>query len=198
MTLRLGQNAIVCGDFSAHHADWGSRTTPRRGRELADVVTRAELHVLNTEGPTFVRVYFWNTAPDTRGSNHYPIVMSPTSGRQPRRRTYTVTDWVKFTRHCGEVPDSADFLDAIADCARAATVQCSALPNTAAPDLCQLNLWAARHQAKRRATPTPVLEYWTTWSTGWTPAAEDVHGAGVIKQAGTASAQASRSSPEDP
>ncbi|KAL1466144.1 hypothetical protein MTO96_026849 [Rhipicephalus appendiculatus] len=74
--------------------------------------------------------YAWTTSPDTWGSDHFPIVVSLPPGRRPRRRTYMVTDWVKFRRLRGEVEEGENFLASIAACARAATVECSVKPNT--------------------------------------------------------------------
>ncbi|KAL1439666.1 hypothetical protein MTO96_001242 [Rhipicephalus appendiculatus] len=74
-----------------------------------------------------------------------------------------VTDWAKFRRLCGEVDDGEDFLESIAACARAATVECTVKPNTPAPDLCLLNLQASRRQAERRGLRTLKAEHWTTF-----------------------------------
>lgn len=175
----LGKRSIICGDFNAHHPDWGSRYKTRRGEELAELIADTGLHLLNTGESTYIRRgtsintatdltltsfeshYTWTKSPDTWGSDHFPIVASPQPRRQPRMRTYMVTDWVKFRRLCAEVDDGEGFLESIAACAKAATVECSVKPNTPAPDLCLLNLQASRRQAERRGLRTLKAAHWT-------------------------------------
>lgn len=179
LAARLGGHAVLCGDFNAHHTDWGSRRCTRRGRDLCNAISRAGLVVLNKGGPTYVRrgvstaidlsltteqrSYDWATTPDTWGSDHFPILITPGCGRRPRSRTYHVTDWSLFRKRCSELEDGCDLLSAIMECAQAATVQCSALPDTPAPDLLLLNLRASRRRVERRAIRTGNAEHWTEY-----------------------------------
>lgn len=164
--------------------DWESRSCTSRGKALTEAINRAGMLILN-RGSTYVRrgvstaiylpltteqcSYAWATAPDTWGSDHFPIVINPVSGSRPRSRTYHVTDWSLFRKHCGEMVDGCDFFSAIAKCAQVATVQSSAQPHTLAPDLYLLNLRASRRRTERRAIRTGKVEHWTN---EWMPAAD--------------------------
>ncbi|XP_075530697.1 uncharacterized protein LOC142563889 isoform X2 [Dermacentor variabilis] len=106
--------------------------------------------------------YSWAPTSDKWGS-HFPIVISPGSGRRPRSRTYHVTDWSLFWKHCSKLDDGRDFLSAIADCAQASTVQCSAQPDTPALDLHLFDLNASRRRMERRANRTGKAEHWTEY-----------------------------------
>ncbi|KAL1447722.1 hypothetical protein MTO96_028395 [Rhipicephalus appendiculatus] len=99
---RLGREFLLCGDVNAHHPAWGGHRTDPRGREVRDVLQQLGLVILNTEADTFVRHgrqatstaidlsvvtegcrYSWSPLPDTWGSDHLPILLSPLPRQGP-------------------------------------------------------------------------------------------------------------------
>ncbi|XP_070386337.1 uncharacterized protein [Dermacentor albipictus] len=72
-------------------------------------------------------------------------------------------DWSLFRKHCSEAADRYDFLDAISECAQAATVHCCAPPDTPASDLSLLSLRASWRRTERRAIRTGKAERWTEY-----------------------------------
>ena len=116
----LGPDAVVCGDFNAHHPAWGSPRTTARGRELLEAATSCGLLVANSGSPTFVRKgprntvqqthidvtlvsqrlpHAWETATNTRGSDHFPILVTPRGDRRRAdTRVYAVTSWTNFRK----------------------------------------------------------------------------------------------------
>ncbi|XP_077531268.1 uncharacterized protein LOC144143377 [Haemaphysalis longicornis] len=55
LCANLGSDAVLCGDFNAHHPAWGSHGATRRVREPLDAAITSGLHVANTGSTTFVR-----------------------------------------------------------------------------------------------------------------------------------------------
>ncbi|XP_072145396.1 uncharacterized protein [Dermacentor andersoni] len=129
------------GDFNAHYTDWGSRRCSSRGRSLRDAISRAALVILNSGRPTYVHQgvysvidlslkteqcsYSWVTTRDTWALDHFPIVITSVHRRKPKTRTFHIIEWSLFRKR-SKAADCCDILDAIAECAQEATVQCSA------------------------------------------------------------------------
>lgn len=169
LTAKFGRDYLICGDMNAHHTMWGSSTCSSRGRDLVDVIHQLGLQVLNTGSFTFVRRtarpscsaidvtlasegdrYDWAVEPDSWGSDHLPIVISPVGGKIPRRRLCSTIDWRAFRRQLRDVPEDQDFLNLVAVAAQAATIQTRVPEHHPVPDLHHLNLRAARRRAERR------------------------------------------------
>ncbi|KAL3171011.1 hypothetical protein MRX96_013903 [Rhipicephalus microplus] len=161
---QLGKRAIICGDINSHHSDRGGRYDAPHGREPAEIIADMGLHLLNTGETTVIKrgtgvntvidtltafesKYSWTTPPNTWGSDHFPTVVTARCGTQLKTRTYKVVYWDKFSNLCREVDDGQSFLESIAACTRAATVEGSIEPIASVPDLYQLNLQASRRQA---------------------------------------------------
>lgn len=49
---KRGTNTIICGDFNAHHTDWGSDRTEKKGKNIIKYLTEEQLELLNNETPT--------------------------------------------------------------------------------------------------------------------------------------------------
>ncbi|KAL1425444.1 hypothetical protein MTO96_003522 [Rhipicephalus appendiculatus] len=183
LTSRLGSDFLLCGDMNAHHTMWGSRTCSSRGSELVDVIHQLGLQVLNTGSFTFVRRtgrpscsaidislasegarYDWATQPDSWGSDHLPIIITPVGGKIRRTRQCTTIDWRAFRQRLREAPVDQDFLGLVAAAAQAATIQCRVPGNHPVPDLRHLNLRAARRKAERRYLKAQSSEHRTLFN----------------------------------
>ncbi|KAL1486054.1 hypothetical protein MTO96_047122, partial [Rhipicephalus appendiculatus] len=88
--------------------------------------------------------YDWATQPDSWGSDHLPIIITPVGGKIRRTRQCTTIDWRAFRQRLREAPVDQDFLGLVAAAAQAATIQCRLPENHPVPDLRHLNLRAAR------------------------------------------------------
>lgn len=178
---RLNRDAVIGGDFNSHHTSWGSGVTNHRGRDLLDAVQKAGLLVINTGSCTLARrgvsdsaidltlvggtcKYEWQRAPDSQGSDHYPIVVTPPSAYIRYTRTYSVVKWTRFRELCARVPVSADFFTALAECHDAATTHCTVPAGTPAPDISLLNLRAARRRAQIVAVRSQKAEHWRAYN----------------------------------
>ncbi|KAH7946765.1 hypothetical protein HPB52_004182 [Rhipicephalus sanguineus] len=169
LTARLGHDYPLCGDMNAHHTMWGSHTCSSRGRNLVDVIHHLGLQVLNTGSFTFLRKtgrpsctaidvslaseadrYDWATQPDSWGSDHLPIVITPAGGKIPRTRQCRTVDWRAFRQQLKEAPEDQDFLDLVVAAAQAGTIQSWVPENHPLPDLRHLNLRAARRRVERK------------------------------------------------
>jgi hypothetical protein len=87
------KNIIIGGDFNSHHPLWGSETESRKGKEVAELITKHDLVLLNdgsvtrlgTNGQrnTMIDITLvsqnlalsrdWHTHPGSIGSDHLPI-----------------------------------------------------------------------------------------------------------------------------
>ncbi|KAL1476796.1 hypothetical protein MTO96_036238 [Rhipicephalus appendiculatus] len=162
---------------------WGSRTCSSRGSELVDVIHQLGLQVLNTGSFAFVRRtgrpscsaidvslasegarYDWATQPDSWGSDHLPIMITPVGGKIRRTRQCTTIDWRAFRQRLREAPVDQDFLGLVAAAAQAATIQCRVPENHPVPDLRHLNLRAARRKAERRYLKAQSSEHRTLFN----------------------------------
>ncbi|KAL1443299.1 hypothetical protein MTO96_030343 [Rhipicephalus appendiculatus] len=93
---------LLCEYVNAHHPAWGGHRTDPRGREVRDVLQHLGLVILNTGADTFVCRgrqatstaielsvategcrYSWSPLPDTWGSDHLPILLSPLPRQGP-------------------------------------------------------------------------------------------------------------------
>lgn len=180
LATRLGRNFLLCGDVNAHHTAWGSRSCCKRGRELVEVYRTTGMQVLNTGAFTYVRRgarttctaidvsvategahYSWSTQPDSWGSDHLPITITPAGGKRPRTRLCSTIDWGAFRRQLDGIGQDQDFFQGVADAAQAATICSRMAEDQPVPDLRHLNLRAARRRAERRALRTRLPEHRT-------------------------------------
>ncbi|KAH7942972.1 hypothetical protein HPB52_002917 [Rhipicephalus sanguineus] len=168
LTARLGHNYLLCGDMNAHHTMWGSRTCSSRGSDLVDVIHQLGLQVLNTGSFTFVRKTGRPSCtaidPDSWGSDHLPIVITPAGGKIPRTRQCRTVDWRAFRQQLKEAPNNQDFLDLVAAAAQAATIQYWVPENHPVPDLRHLNLRATRCRAERKYLKTQCPDHRTLFN----------------------------------
>ncbi|KAH7937061.1 hypothetical protein HPB49_007675 [Dermacentor silvarum] len=170
---RLEREFLLCGDVNSHHTAWGSRRCCPRGKELQDVLQQLGLQILNTGLPTFLRRsgravrsaihisvategyrYSWAPLPDTWGSDHLPLLLSPFQGKTPRSREYHIVDWRAFRRLCHQDTSGGDLLQLVVDSARAATVTTTAQIQELCSESIRIHeLEAALSRTKRRSTP---------------------------------------------
>ncbi|KAH7954986.1 hypothetical protein HPB49_023662 [Dermacentor silvarum] len=95
--------------------------------------------------------------------DHFPVILCHDAGRAPRSRVCSTVKWAHFRRHCAGDPTDGDFFSHIKNSATAATLVSRVQPGRPVPDLRQLNLWAARRRAERRAIRTADQGDWTTY-----------------------------------
>ncbi|KAL1444656.1 hypothetical protein MTO96_029671 [Rhipicephalus appendiculatus] len=179
---RLGKNCLLCGDVNAHHPAWGGRKTDPRGREVRDMPQQLGLVILNTGAVTYFRRgaqatstaidlsmategcrYAWSPFPDTWGSDHRPILLSPFRGKAPRDREYRVVDWRVYRQLFKQDTGGTDLLQLVPDNARAATVVAKVPQGKPAPDIQHLAFRAAWRRAGRQALSKAQPELWTVF-----------------------------------
>ncbi|KAL1417802.1 hypothetical protein MTO96_026510 [Rhipicephalus appendiculatus] len=106
--------------------------------------------------------YAWSICPDTWGSDHFPIFLGTNTAPTPRSRVCSTVNWDIF-RKLSATPAAGDFLQHVADSAKAATVVSRTKPGRPVPDLKQLQLWATRRSAEHRAIRSSGAEDWTAF-----------------------------------
>ena len=91
-TIRnLPSPVVIMGDLNAHHPRWFNDRTDRRGRELEEMISQLQLHIVNEDAPTYetdtttidVTLSSANIAGDldwmrlvsVMDSDHYPILI---------------------------------------------------------------------------------------------------------------------------
>lgn len=107
---------IICGDFNAHHKNWGEPRDDARGRQVNDKVEDNNLVLLNDgkhtriggpgqrnttidlafATPTIALACTCETMEDPHGSDHRPILLdiqSPTEGKIPYVQYHTTRKW---------------------------------------------------------------------------------------------------------
>lgn len=172
-------NLVVCGDFNAHHTLWGSDSIDSRGRRLEEIFSATQLSIANTGGPTFFRPpstfsaldvtaydptlkLSWKIAPDTMGSDHFPISITLPECSKPNTKSYRVTNWDEFRNSVSK--STAPIVTTIL-CALMLNTKVVRLPDHfPSPDLKLLNLTAARRRAQRRLRRHPTSSNRTTFN----------------------------------
>ena len=118
------RNAVLVGDFNAHHSIFGSSLTNARGRTLENLITSSDFTVLNTGAATHINhsggespldltiasrnlatISNWTVLRDPIGSDHFPKI---TKIAEPAlmeeysvpRWSYKKADWKKFKSLC--------------------------------------------------------------------------------------------------
>ncbi|KAK8775587.1 hypothetical protein V5799_031068, partial [Amblyomma americanum] len=107
------------------------------------------------------RTYSWQTEPDTLGSDHLPIVITPSTEPPPPKVVYRVVRWSQFRELSAKPSSTENFFLHVAQCAASATIRCVVPSGTPVPDIKLLNLRAARRKAQRRARRTGKPEHRT-------------------------------------
>lgn len=117
---QLPRPFILAGDFNAHHVDWGSTTSDRRGDVVADFVQNANISLLNSDQLTHFTSYTGTlsaidlvmctpilsldfefiTLDDLHGSDHFPLEIRFANNRpvfRPEQRwKLHQADWGKY------------------------------------------------------------------------------------------------------
>lgn len=173
---RLGKDVLICGDFNSHHRAWGNQSSTTRGKKLLDAINAAGLRFLQPTSPTFIRPgrssfidlalisdachYSWARAPDSLGSDHFPIFLNPSVRGRRREKLYPITKWAEFRERVKDIPLAGDFLDFLGRCAKNSTITCAVPLHAPVPDLRLLGLRASRRRAERVAERTHHPEHW--------------------------------------
>lgn len=133
---------VICADFNGHNQLWGSKRASPRGREIAAAAEELELVIANDGSPTFFRPpatysaldltlhstdiqLSWVVAPDTFGSDHFPIFITlPITGIQACHKVRRpVIHWDAFRKVFN--PSSPHLEQEIKACIKASTKLCS-------------------------------------------------------------------------
>ncbi|KAL1475199.1 hypothetical protein MTO96_037471 [Rhipicephalus appendiculatus] len=105
--------------------------------------------------------YDWATQPDSWGSDHLAIIITPVGGKIRRTRQCNTVDWRVFRQRLRDTPGDQDFLGLVAAAAQAATIPSRVPEKHPTPDLRHLNLRAARCRAERRYLKAQSPEHGT-------------------------------------
>lgn len=108
--------------------------------------------------------YSWQRAPDTAGSDHYPVSLCPTRPSRGATRVYAVVRWPLFREMCAAPALGCDYFAHIAECAGRATTRVIVPAGSPCPDIKLLNVRAARRRAQRRAIRSGAAEDWTLYN----------------------------------
>ncbi|KAG0421805.1 hypothetical protein HPB47_002316 [Ixodes persulcatus] len=156
---------LLCGALNAHSEAWDSRKMDKRTDAVTKLLEELDLVVASDGGPTVFRPpstysaidvtahaptleLAWATAPDTRGSDHFPIHITVKGCQMVRKVVRPCTNWDVFRAALDT--SRAYIATAIVQALQEAThTTCISewLPN---PDLTFLNLQAARTRAQRK------------------------------------------------
>lgn len=173
---------VLCGDFNAHNAIWGSTHTDTRGERLASFFADHSLCVLNDGSPTFLYGAFlsscldltiasaclswrlaWRVDADTLGSDHLPVLIGVRGIRQlATSRPVRRTDWQQYKAAIDSVPlsgtleDERSFRDTVTNALQAATTAFRIPAQFSAVDAEYARLRALRRRAERRARRTQL------------------------------------------
>lgn len=117
---QLPKPFILMGDFNAHLTEWGSFKDDRWGRAILELINKNNLKILNNGSSTkisknqtsmsapdltitsedYINELTWETDIDSRGSDHFPIMMKTGNKHQNRshkpRWKLDKADWKKF------------------------------------------------------------------------------------------------------
>ena len=115
---------IILGDFNGHSPLWGSDDHNTRGREVEKAIEEFDLSVFNDRSPTYVHPasnshtvvdlsvcdptllldFDWLVHDDQCGSDHFPIVLTPSKADEDDtpagRWNFKKADWKKFSDLC--------------------------------------------------------------------------------------------------
>lgn len=173
---------IWCGDFNANHLAWGSDDCTPRGTTLLDMIRELGLRCLNSGNPTYVRAHLskvsvldltfvspeikmvWDTEPDTWGSDHLPIRLTPQASIPPKKRTHSVINWDEYRIALTTIltsPNAPSLEEAIELSMKKATTLVCLPINKPVPDLTYLKIRSLARRAQRIARRTDSPKDWT-------------------------------------
>ena len=123
LVQQLPGHKLILGDFNAHHYQWGSSRSDRRGEQVADLILQTNLCLLNDgratrvddrtgdmscidlslSSPDIHTNISWDPYDDSLGSDHFPICLSysrddsrpPTP---PPKFNFKKADWGRYSR----------------------------------------------------------------------------------------------------
>lgn len=173
---------IICGDFNAHNEIWGSSHTCARGAKLAELLSKHSIEPLNDGSITYLRGttstssidvtfvtssvarnFHWCTDLETRGSDHYPIMISAVGAKTSSRKLVTrFTDWDAYKDAASKGITAAtkddELLSTMAHCLRECTRVSSKNDRFPSNDEEFEKLCAIRRRAERKVLRTKCLE----------------------------------------
>lgn len=173
---------FVCGDFNAHNIIWGSDRCDARGNVVECAADKCNLTILNDGSPTFLRGHNysscidvtmcsqdlvngvgWTTDVETRGSDHFPILISHPYLRNDDIRRYSkLTNWKAFryrlTNQNSELTTVESFTEFLQDNANKCTKKVPIPKDYAAVDGEYEQLRAIRRRSERAYRRSGSLE----------------------------------------
>lgn len=123
-------DCVITGDFNAHHTNWGSQYTNRKGKDIYKWAEQENLVFMNDgtatrlnkangsrtaidltiTSPRFAAISAWGVYQDNFGSDHFPIVLSiglnyteTETSNQGGKFIYDKADWPLFHGYCREI-----------------------------------------------------------------------------------------------
>ena len=120
---QISSPCLLLGDYNGHSPLWGGRYVSTKGEIIETFLTDRDLCLYNDKSITYIHdsrgitssldlsiaspnIYLdfeWRVLQDQHGSDHFPIVLSSTSARQPvsvPRYCLTKANWSKFEADC--------------------------------------------------------------------------------------------------
>lgn len=173
---------ILCGDFNAHHELWGGIRNDKRGNTISELISKLNLALLNDGRPTFYRgttvssaldLSFvsssflqnvsWTTDIETRGSDHYPILLTVRDFAGCKTsNALSYTDWNLFSELAEKCITAAttneELAPSIAHCLKQSTKKIHVPFHCTDIDVEYERLRAIRRRAERKARRTKTME----------------------------------------
>ncbi|KAH9372946.1 hypothetical protein HPB48_009162 [Haemaphysalis longicornis] len=106
--------------------------------------------------------YIWSRAPDSWGSDHFPIFLTPFSNICSKKRSYKVTNWATFRARTADTPRNLTFSQVCLTVLKPVTKRYEVTQGQLTTDIKLLNHGAACRQSQRRAIRTNNPTDWNT------------------------------------
>lgn len=174
---------LVCGDFNAHNASWGSQKTDKRGTNITDFMETVRLLLINDGQPTYPRYesildlamvtdtlaksISCKTDVETHGSDHVPLLVTiKTKTTHTEKHIVTKINWGKFRVQTEGIATRAvnlqNFTEALQDKVKESTKKFKVPAQIKMVNGEYERLRAVRRRAERRArktkSPTDIRE----------------------------------------
>ena len=123
LVTQLPHPVLLLGDFNAHNTLWGCQNTDKKGDQIEDFLQQSNMCLLNDKSATYLHPatgnyssidlsicdpglfldYSWQVHDDLCGSDHFPIILSPTTSTpnaSVQRWKLRKADWTEYANMC--------------------------------------------------------------------------------------------------
>ena len=139
LIMQLPRPFLLLGDCNSRNVEWGDSTTNPKGRTLSSLIEDGSIALLNEEKPTYycqstntwsfidmslcstdiLFDFTWDVLEEDYGSDHFPILLSPTSQRGVEQRKFTWSidraNWKLFNQ-LTEIREEVTMFQSVDEC----------------------------------------------------------------------------------